>query len=189
VRLYVTDHAFIRMGDWHPDLKQFVPRSLMLDVPQAQGVLNALNIFVSGLEGGRPATCSEKWTRRHIRKYHRPPTFIFDRQLQDLYTFVVDPRGAVMVTFTTISDGHAVQMLDNPSPLFRFSQVDEIRVPYALGCALHDDPEFLSLRTPAGREIPISYDIDFTPNVGTAPGSSRPPLAERMANYRITRTR
>lgn len=25
MRLFVSDHAFVRMGNWHPDLKQFVP--------------------------------------------------------------------------------------------------------------------------------------------------------------------
>lgn len=160
MRLSVTDHAFLRMGDWHPELKQFVPRSVMLDVPQAQGVMNALHVFVASLESGRPATCSERWTRHHFLKYRRQPCFIFDRPLQDLYTFAVDQRGAILVTFTALSGGRADQMLDDPAPQFRFSQVDEIRLPYVLECALHGDPEFLSIRTPAGREIPLSYDID-----------------------------
>ena len=160
MRLHVTDHAIVRMGDWQPDLKQFVPRNLVLDVPQAQGVLNALHVFLAGIESGRPSTCSEKWARVHRSKYHRQPCFIFDRPLQDLYTFSVGASGVVLVTFTSIGDSHATQILDDLAPQFRFSEVDEIRLPYVLNCALQGDPEFLSIRTPAGREIPLSYDID-----------------------------
>ena len=161
--LHVTDHAFVRMGDWHKEFRQFVPRGLLLDYPQALGVLNGLHVFVASLERGRPSMRSEKESRRIARKYGNFSFFIFDRPLQDRYTLVREHYGLSLVTVTAIDDEHADQMLDDPHPPARFADVDEIRLPYALNGVLQDDPEFLSLLTPAGREIRLSYDPMFVP--------------------------
>ncbi len=150
------------MADWHPEFRQFVPRPGFLNYPQAQGVINGLHIFLSSLEGGRPSVGTESATRRMQARY---PTkkhfFILDRKLQDLYTMLVYRASITLVTVTAIDDDHALKMVDDFKPTCRFSDVDEIRLPYLLNCVLKDDPEFTSIRTPAGREIRLVYDDEY----------------------------
>jgi len=159
VRLLVTHHAFVRMGDWHPEFRQFVPTKSPLDYEQAQGVINALHVFVASLESGRPSTKTQKRMDHLAEKYQGAEHFwIFDRPLGDIYQMVVDGRGLTLVTVTALQGSHADAILDDLRPAYSFDQVDEIALPYVLGPKAIS-AEFLSLRTPAGREIRISYDV------------------------------
>ncbi len=147
------------MGDWHPEFRQFVPKGIMLDFPGAQGVQNGLHIFIASLENGRPAARSESRTERLSRKYRNVrQCFIFDRPLLDLYTIVVEPTRLSLVTVTAIEEWRALRVLDDPSPPVRFSDVREIELPYLLGCTMIGDPEFESIRTPAGRELRLIFN-------------------------------
>jgi hypothetical protein len=171
------------MADWHPEFRQFVPKGVVLGYPQALGVQNALHIFIASLEQGRPATRSEKARRRLAEKYPWARSlFIFDRPLQDLYTLLLGPEGLTLVTVTAMEDERAVQVLDDLKPPARFADVDEIRLPYVLACPLQGDPEFLSIRTPAGRELRVSYDFSFRP-------VTAPPAPGGPGNYRVPITR
>lgn len=170
MRLYVTDHAFVRMADWHPDFRQFVPKAILLDYPQALGVMNGLHVFLASLEAGRPSTLSEKNTRWMTDKYVGLKHFcIFDRQLRDLYTMVVRGPEITLVTVTEIEKHRCGRNLDDLRPPCTFADVDAIRVPYALNCALQGDPEFSSIRTPQGRELALSYDFQWKPKIGRSP--------------------
>jgi hypothetical protein len=158
VRLHITDHSLVRMGDWHPELRQFVPRGILLDFGQAQGVLNALHIFVASLESGRPSMRSEKRTRRMTEKYRAVrQCFIFDRPLMDLYTIVIEPRVS-LVTMTAVDQIMALQILDDPSPPFRFSDVLQLELPYRLTGEAAEDPQFDVITTPKGRELGLIFN-------------------------------
>lgn len=168
------------MADWHPEFRQFVPRSLTLTYAEALGVMNGLHIFIASLERGRPSTKTERLTQRSHKKYHgKRNTFIFDRELRDNYTMIFDDRGLTLVTVTELSEDHALCILDDLRPPCRFSDVDEIELPYALHCVLHDDPEFQSIRTPSGREIKLTY----CPKFPLFPNQTVESLSTRRMHY------
>lgn len=161
LRLFVTDHALVRMADWHPEFRQFVPKHTTLDYSAAQGVMNALHVFVASLEKGRPATKVESVLRQNFEKYgHATQLYIFDRPLLDIYTLIPHNNLLTLVTVTAIQKRFAHTVLDDPKPPCRFEEVCEIQVPYLLlDSALHGEPELQSIRTPAGRSLPIIWHL------------------------------
>jgi hypothetical protein len=146
------------MGDWHPELKQFIPKSLIsLDYSQAQQVLNGLHVFIASLERGRPATFVQRREEAKKKKYwYAEQAYIFDRGLADLYTMTWDDQGLILVTVTWIGQG-ADHILDDPKPRLRFEDVDRIVVPYQLAPEIQE-PEFSSIRTPLGRDLELVFE-------------------------------
>lgn len=157
MRLLVSDHSLVRMGDWHSELKQFVPMVRgPLDAVEAQKVINGLHVFLASLERGRPATFLENLNEQKKHKYPaHEQAYIFDRHLSDLYTMIWDSLGVTLVTVTWIQNG-GLQILDEPHPRLRFQDVDQIAVPYMISPDLQG-PDWNTIRTPAGRELELAF--------------------------------
>lgn len=157
MRLLVSDHSFVRIADWHPDLKQFVPMVQgALDAGEAQKVVNGLHVFLASLERGRPATFPGRIAQEKKEKYPaHEQSYIFDRALSDLYTMVWDATGLVLVTVTWIQ-GHATHILDDARPRLHFEDIDRIEVPYLLSPEL-EGPEWNTIRTPSGRDLELCF--------------------------------
>ncbi len=165
MRLQVTDHAFVRMADWHPDLRQFVPTRFPLDAENAQRALNGLHVFVAGLERGRPCIKPQDLTQTARLKYPVTgrPFLLYDWELEDFYRMGLDRSGLTLITVTAIKRRDA-SIIDEPRPVASFRDVDEIRLPYPLAREV-DRGEFRSLVSPSGREIAITFSDPLPENV------------------------
>lgn len=164
MKLHITDHAFLRMGDWHPDFKQFIPKHACLDYDQAQGVINGLHVFLASLESGRPSTRSEKRMQVLATKYpHVRSLSIFDRPLGDLYKMVLDHSGLTLVTVTWLAPNLALEILDEPHPACTFSDIDTLALTYGLSPEIEYDTDFKFIKTPRGRILPIKYSFKPKP--------------------------
>lgn len=158
MRLIITHHAFIRLGDWHPEYKGLVPPGkVTLNAEQASRLITALGVMVWSMEYGRPSVLLERVDKRKREKYGRRSFYIYDRESYDLFQLIQKSETTfTLVTITCIRAERREQILDEPKPEFRFSETTEIAIPYLLNFEASRQ-ELGNVVTPSGRVIPVSY--------------------------------
>lgn len=167
MRLLFSHHAFVRMGDWHPEYAGSVSERETLGAPQIEGIMRILRTFLSELGRGRPSTLTERLVEKKAEKYrHRQNAYLFDRQTGNFYQMVKDERGLVVVTVTWLNKQERVKVLDEPKPLVHIEEVTEISLPYLLKV---DSTQ--AIDTPWAKQIPLIFGIQ--PRGGKATQDAR----------------
>lgn len=156
MRLVFSHHAFVRMGEWHPEYSGSVSERAILGPPEAEGILRILRTFLRELGRSRPSTLTERLVQKKVEKYHhRQNAYMFDRQTGNFYQMVKDERGLVVVTVTWLDKKERIKVLDEPKPLAHIDDVTEISLPYLLKMGM-DIP---AIDTPWAKQIPLIFGI------------------------------
>lgn len=159
MKLIITHHAFVRLGDWHPEYKGLVPTGkVTLNPDQANRMIAALGVLVWSMERGRPSTLLERVNETKRWKYGRQSFYLFDRESRDLFQLVrKDESTFALVTVTCMTGPmDSLKILDDPKPQFKFEDTTEIALPYLLNFE-SSRLDICSIITPCGTMIPISY--------------------------------
>lgn len=158
MKLIISHHAFIRLGDWHPEYRDLVPSGkVTLNADQVSRMMAALGVLVWSMEQGRPSTLLESANEAKREKYGRRSFYIFDRESGDLFQMIRKSEDTfALMTVTLLKNTARGKILDDLSGQFRFSDVTEIALPYLLNFeASLLEPSVII--TPSGRIIPVSY--------------------------------
>jgi hypothetical protein len=158
MKLIVTHHAFLRMGDWHPQYRDLVPTGkITLNREQASAMMIVLHALVAGLDRSFASTRVERLEKAKTERYGRESYCFFDRTENDLYHMSKQDMTATLLTVTWIeSKEDRRKILNVIRPAFRFQDVTEIALPY------HRNLEaaavgFAEVRKPSGGILPVTY--------------------------------
>lgn len=159
MRLRVTHHAIQRMGEYHPEFADCVPKEpyVELDPAQADKIMVVLQRFVTGLERGSTVRPPEIECRKKVRKYGRLGIYIFDREPRDYYQMAFEHGQLILVTVTRLAKHFRAVMVTEPNPKVRFKDIEAIAMPYVLSPAA-STPRMGSVLKLSGGRLPVAFN-------------------------------
>ncbi len=159
MKMIVTHHAFVRMGDWHPQYRVLVPTGkITLNREQAVAMMTMLHALVAGLDRAFPSTRVERLERAKTERYGRESYCFYDSTEHDLYHMSKQESTITLLTVTWIeSKEDRRKILNVIRPAFRFRDVTEIALPYYRNMEAAAAAGFGEVRKPSGGILPVTY--------------------------------